>query len=168
MEKYKSIYKSPKGFSDIILIGEGEYLTGLFFEGSRDAFKHKESCEEKELPVFTETKKWLDGYFNGRKPDFTPRYKIEYLTPFRKEISEMILSIPYGETVTYGDIARAIAQKRGIKKMSAQAVGGAVGGNPICLIIPCHRVVGSKGDLVGYGGGIENKMALLRLEQNTK
>ena len=80
----------------------------------------------------------------------------------------MILSIPYGETVTYGDIARAIAQKRGIKKMSAQAVGGAVGGNPICLIIPCHRVVGSKGDLVGYGGGIENKMALLRLEQNTK
>lgn len=145
---------------------DGGFLTGLWFFGSRDSSKHIENCEEKELPVFGETAKWLDIYFSGKNPDFTPKYIIENLTPFGKEVIDIISSIPFGETLTYNDIAKIIAEKRGIEKMSAQAVGGAVGRNPICIIVPCHRVVGSNGSLTGYGGGIKNKTALLKLENN--
>lgn len=145
---------------------DGGFLTGLWFSGSRDSSKHVENCEEKELLVFGETAKWLDIYFSGKNPDFTPKYLIENLTPFRKEVIDIISSIPFGETLTYNDIAKIIAEKRGIEKMSAQAVGGAVGRNPICIIVPCHRVVGSNGSLTGYGGGIKNKTALLKLENN--
>lgn len=164
--KYKYHYKTPDGFSDIWMNGDGEFLTGLWFEGSRDAAKHCIDCAEKLLPVFEDTMKWLDLYFGGKKTDFVPKYKIENLTDFRKEVMEYMLSIPYGETITYGDIAGDIAKKRGIEKMSSRAVGGAVGWNPICLIVPCHRVVGSNRSLIGYGGGIKNKIALLKLEQN--
>lgn len=162
--RYKYFYKSPEGFSDIILTSDGQFLTGLYFEASRDAKKHSLEYEEKDLPVFSETIRWLDIYFAGKEPGFTPEYKLENLTEFRKEISEIMLSIPYGETITYGDIANTIAKRRGINKMSAQAVGGAVGWNPICLIIPCHRVIGNNGSITGYGGGISNKIALLDLE----
>ena len=93
-----------------------------------------------------------------------PEFKIKDLTPFRKEVSDIMLSIPFGKTMTYGEIAALVAQKHGIKKMSAQAVGGAVGWNPLCIIVPCHRVLGADKSLTGYGGGIKNKIALLELE----
>ena len=120
--------------------------------------------EEKDLSVFCSTKEWLDIYFSGRQPDFTPAYRIDGLTSFRKEVTDIMQTIPFGKTMTYGEIATLIAQKRGIRKMSAQAVGGAVGWNPLCIIIPCHRVLGADKSLTGYGGGIKNKIALLKLE----
>lgn len=163
---YKWIYKTPEEFDDILMNSDGEYLTGLWFVGSRDASKHINDCEEKNLPVFKETSKWLDIYFSGKTPDFTPKYKIENLTSFRKEVIDIMNSIPFGSTLTYNDISKIIAKSRGLEKMSSQAVGGAVGWNPICIIIPCHRVVGTNGSLTGYGGGIKNKVALLTHEQN--
>ena len=163
---YKWVYKTPKEFDDMLMNSDGECLTGLWFIGSKDDSKHIVDCEEKDLPIFKETSKWLDIYFSGKNPDFTPKYKIKNLTPFRKEVSEIMNSIPFGKTLTYNDISKIIAKKRGIKRMSSQAVGGAVGWNPICIIIPCHRVVGSNGSLTGYGGGLKNKVALLAHEQN--
>ena len=158
-------YKTPDGFSDLLLNSDGEYLTGLWFEGSADGSKHTSFGEEKELPVVRETCQWLDLYFTGKNPEFTPRYKINGLTPFRQEVIEIMKTIPYGETITYGEIAAIIDKKRGLTRMSAQAVGGAVGWNPICIIIPCHRVMGANGSLTGYGGGIANKIALLAHER---
>lgn len=165
---YKWFYKTPEEFSDIILSSDGEYLTGLWFMGSRDANKHTENCEEKELPVFKEAISWLDLYFAGENPDFTPQYKIHNMTDFRREVIDRMLLIPYGETISYGEIAKEIAKKRGLKRMSAQAVGGAVGWNPLCLMIPCHRVMGADGSVTGYGGGIQNKIALLKLERENR
>lgn len=163
---YKCTYTTPEGFSNMIMNSDGKNLTGLWFENSKDSSFHKTKCEEKDLEIFRETKKWLDIYFSGRNPDFIPRYKIENLTPFRQEVIDIMNSIGFGETLTYNDIAKMIAKKRGLKKMSAQAVGGAVGWNPICIIIPCHRVVGTNGNLTGYSGGIENKVSLLTHEKN--
>ncbi|MFR2776996.1 MAG: methylated-DNA--[protein]-cysteine S-methyltransferase [Intestinibacter bartlettii] len=161
---YKKSYKSPLGI--IYMRSDGENLTGLWFESSRDVSKHSYNFEEKDLPIFDETSRWLDIYFRGKNPDFTPKYKIENLTPFRSQVIDIMNKIPYGKTVTYNDIAKEIAQNRGIEKMSAQAVGGAVGWNPICIIVPCHRVVGTNGSLTGYGGGIQNKVKLLEIENN--
>ncbi len=163
---YKYTYKTPENFSNMIMNSDGENLTGLWFEGSRDTSKHILECEEKELEIFTETKKWLDIYFNGENPDFIPKYKINNLTPFRKEVIDIMNTIEYGKTITYNDISKIIAKKRGIERMSSQAVGGTVGWNPICIIVPCHRVVGTNGSLTGYGGGIKNKVGLLTLEKN--
>ena len=163
---YRFKYETPKQFSNIIMNSDGEYLTGLWFENSKDTLKHKKEGKEKNLAIFQETTKWLDIYFSGNISDFVPKYKIENLTTFRKEVINIMNKIPYGETVTYNDISKTIARNRGIQRMSAQAVGGAVGWNPICIIIPCHRVVGSNGSLTGYGGGIKNKVALLELEKN--
>ena len=163
---YKYTYKTPDDFSNMIMNSDGEFLTGLWFEGSRDSSKHIIDCEEKDLEIFKETSKWLDIYFSGENPNFIPKYKIANLTPFRQEVIDIMNSIGYGQTLTYNDIAKAIAEKRGIKRMSSQAVGGAVGWNPICIIIPCHRVVGTNGSLTGYGGGIKNKVELLKLEKN--
>ena len=163
---YKYFYKTPTEFDDILLNSDGEYLTGLWFVGSKDSLKHDSNCKEKELPIFKDTIKWLDFYFSGKEPNFTPKYKINNLTPFRKIVIDIMNKIPYGNTITYNDIAKEIAKIRGIEKMSSQAVGGAVGWNPICIIIPCHRVVGSNNSLTGYGGGIKNKVALLTIEGN--
>ena len=160
-----AIYKTPRGFSDMLMMSDGDVLIGLHFIDSRKAVKNCRDCAVCELPVFRETRRWLDEYFGGREPGFTPSYRIDGLTPFRKEVIDAMLEIPFGKTVSYGDIAAAIAKKRGMNKMSAQAVGGAVGWNPICIIIPCHRVVGANGSLVGYGGGIKNKVALLEHER---
>lgn len=159
---YKWKYKTPEGFTDIYMNSDGKNLTGLWFEGSRDSSKHTMDCEEKELPIFKETSKWLDIYFSGKNTDFTPKYKINNLTPFRKEVIDIMNTIPFGKTLTYNDMAKIIAKHRKIDKMSAQAVGW----NPICIIIPCHRVVGTSGSLTGYGGGISNKVSLLKLEGN--
>ena len=161
---YKYTYKTPKQFSNIIMNSDGQYLTGLWFEESRDTSKHQLICEEKELPIFKEVSKWLDIYFSGKNPDFTPKYKINNLTPFRKEVVDIMNTIEYGKLLTYNDISKIIAKNRNIEKMSRQAVGGAVGWNPICIIVPCHRVVGTNGSLTGYGGGINNKVELLKLE----
>ena len=157
-------YHTPEGFGDLLMRSDGKVLTGLWFEGSTDGRKHPAEGIVQDLPLFDETRRWLDIYFSGRQPDFTPRYRIDYLTPFRREVQGLMCKIPFGQTATYGDIAAAIAAKHGVAKMSAQAVGGAVGWNPICIIIPCHRVIGADGNLTGYGGGLHNKMALLRLE----
>ena len=163
---YKYKYQTENEFSNIVMNSDGKYLTGLWFEGSRDIKKHEINCEEKELPIFKETSKWLDIYFSGKEPNFIPAYKINHVTPFRKEVIDIINTIPFGKTLTYNDIAKMIAKNRNIERMSSQAVGGAVGWNPICIIIPCHRVVGTNGSLTGYGGGIKNKVALLTLEKN--
>lgn len=161
---YKYRYRTPNDFSDIIMNSDGESLTGLWFEGSRDSSKHTMNCEEKNLEIFQETSRWLDIYFGGKNPDFIPKYRIENLTSFRQEVIDIMNTIDFGRTITYQDISKMIAEKRGILKMSAQAVGGAVGWNPICIIIPCHRVIGTNASLTGYGGGIQNKVALLKLE----
>ena len=161
---FTKIYRTPDGFDDMIMSSDGDVLTGLRFINSENQSKHSIDRKEKDLPVFRDTKEWLDIYFSGRCPDFMPAYRIDHLTPFRKEVSDIMQSIPFGHTMTYGEIAALIAQKRGIKRMSAQAVGGAVGWNPICIIIPCHRVLGAGRSLTGYGGGIKNKIALLKLE----
>lgn len=160
--KYKKDYLSPLG--KISMISDGEYLTNLFFEDSKDIQKDFR-YQEKELAIFDDTIKWLDLYFSGKEPSFTPKYKIEGLTPFRKQVMDILNQIPYGTTITYKEIAKQLAKKRNLSKMSAQAVGGAVGWNPICLIIPCHRVIGINGNLIGYRGGVKNKMKLLELEQ---
>lgn len=163
---YKFLYKTPDDFSSIIMNSDGDYLIGLWFEDSRDSSKHTIDCCEKELEIFRETSNWLDIYFSGKVPNFIPKYKIANLTSFRKEVIDIMNSIEFGETLTYNDIAKIIAKRRGLKRMSAQAVGGAVGWNPICIIIPCHRVVGTNGSLTGYGGGMKNKVALLKHENN--
>ena len=149
----------------MVMTSDGEVLIGLHFVDSRKVAENCRDCAECDLPVFRETRRWLDEYFGGREPDFAPAYRIDGLTPFRKDVIDAMLKVPFGEATTYGDIAAAIAKKRRLKKMSAQAVGGAVGWNPICIIIPCHRVIGANGALVGYGGGIENKVALLGHER---
>ena len=157
-------YETPRDFDDLWMSSDGVALTGLWFEGSRDRVKRQADYVERDLPVFRETRRWLDLYFSGRRPDFTPDFRIDGLTPFREEVLKALLAIPYGETVSYGEIAAAIAEKRG-GRMSAQAVGGAVGWNPVCIVVPCHRVVGADGSLTGYGGGVRNKALLLELEK---
>lgn len=163
---YQWWYQTPDGFDDMRMNSDGKALTGLWFVGSGDASKHILGCEERNLPIFQKTGEWLDIYFSGKNPEFIPEYKINHLTPFRQEVIDIMNTIPFGSTCTYHDISKRLAEKRGLKRMSSQAVGGAVGWNPICIVIPCHRVVGSNGSLTGYGGGIKNKVALLTLEQN--
>lgn len=114
--------------------------------------------------ILKQTKEWLDIYFGGSEPGFTPPLKVKE-SDFRQAVCEIMLQIPYGQTMTYGEIASIIAEQKGIPRMAAQAVGGAVGHNPISIIIPCHRVVGTNGSLTGYGGGIQRKVALLELEK---
>lgn len=157
---YKKIYITPYNFDNIILENDGEYLTRLEFSNEEII------CENEE--VFTETVKWLDIYFSGVEPTFTPKLKVTGVSNFCLSVIDEIKDIPFGELLTYGDIAQSIAKKRGIKKMSAQAVGGALHRNPFCLIIPCHRVIGKNNSLVGYGGGINNKLNLLKLEGSYK
>lgn len=160
---YTYHYQSPLG--GITLSSNGTELTGLWFDGQKyfgDTLSKK--YEEKSLPVFELSVRWLDIYFSGEAPDFTPPLCMQ-TTPFRKAVWEIMLTIPFGETMTYGEIADRIANQKGLSKMSAQAVGGAVGHNSISLIIPCHRVVGTNGSLTGYAGGIEKKVQLLKLEK---
>lgn len=161
--EYTHRYQSPLG--DITLASDGEVLTGLWFDEQKYflATLCKEH-EEKDLPIFEQADHWLDLYFSGKEPDFTPSLSPKG-TAFRKAVWDILLTIPYGQTITYGEIADKIAKLRGLAQMSAQAVGGAVGHNPISIIIPCHRVVGTNGSLTGYAGGIERKVQLLTLEK---
>lgn len=165
---FKFKYKTPSQFDDIVLTSDGDVLTGLRFDNDKNRQKELASYKTQFLPIFKETVLWLDEYFSGKMPSFTPKDKIENLTPFRKIVVDIMNAISIGDTKTYGEIANEIAKMKGIKKMSAQAVGGAVGFNPICIIVPCHRVVGNNGKLVGYGGGVNNKKNLLILEKQFK
>ena len=110
--------------------------------------------EARDLPVFHEAARWLDLYFSGQEPAFTPPLCLQG-SPFRRAVWDLLLQIPYGQRMTYGELAAKLARQRGLDSMSAQAVGGAVGHNPISLIVPCHRVVGSQGNLTGYAGGLQ-------------
>lgn len=163
-ETYTQLYNSPLGklamrSDGSALIGLGlasQQAAGVAIAGSRP--------QEKSLPIFQESTRWLDTYFRGRAPSFTPKLKLTG-SDFQKRVCEIMLTIPFGETITYGEIAAQIARERGIPRMSAQAVGGAVGANPILLIVPCHRVIGAGGNLTGYGAGMERKIQLLTLEK---
>ena len=160
--EYTHHYDSP--FGGITLASDGEALTGLWFDGQKYfGASLSDHCEPRELPVFEEADKWLTIYFDGKEPDFMPPLSMK-TTPFRKAVWEILRTIPYGRTMTYGEIAERIAGQMGLCRMSAQAVGGAGGHNPISLMIPCHRVVGTDGSLTGYAGGIEVKKKLLVLE----
>ena len=165
-----AVYHSPTGFDDLLLISDGEALTGIFFEGSKSAetflSAHPKTLRTPREDLFPSVCRWLDVYFSGHQPVFEPPWKTPGLTPFQLEVQDALRAIPWGQTRTYGDIAAEIARARGIPKMSAQAVGQAVGANPLCLLIPCHRVVGANGKLTGYGGGLENKRRLLELERD--
>lgn len=162
--EYLHYTDSPLGRIMLSGCGENNSLTGLWFEGQKYfAADVEQPASEKFIPVFGEAEKWLEIYFTGKDPGFTPRLAPKG-TPFQKEVWDILLTIPYGQTVTYGYIASIIAEKRGIKRFSAQAVGGAVGHNPISLIIPCHRVIGADGSLTGYGGGLDRKASLLKSE----
>ena len=153
-------YDSPIG--SITLASDGKALTGLWFDGQKHygstmASQHEERTK---LPVFDATRQWLDISFSGHEPNFTPPLLL-LGTPFQQRIWKELLTIPYGQTVTYGELARCL------NIHSAQAIGRAVGRNPISIIVPCHRVVGSNGNLIGYAGGLERKRTLLELEQKS-
>ena len=159
MEDYIAHYSSPLG--SMTLASDGTALTGLWFNGQKyfaDTLKEVQTLNPN-LPVFDLTRQWLDIYFSGKEPTFTPPLLLQG-SPFRKQVWQLLLEIPYGRTMTYGELARKLQCK------SAQAVGGAVGHNPISLIIPCHRVIGADGSLTGYAGGVERKASLLKLESN--
>ena len=159
-----SDYPSPIGL--LTLISEDDVLTGVYYPGQINKDNpHYEKVQINEVPVLQKTSLWLDAYFKGENPEIDFKYHASG-TEFREQVWEELTKIPYGETVTYGSIAQKIAKLRGKTKMSAQAVGGAVGSNPISIIIPCHRVVGHNRKLTGYGGGLDNKRYLLQCEHH--
>ena len=159
---YTVHYTSPLG--GITLASDGMALTGLYFDGERD-FPDLSAAHKKDLPVFGEAMHWLDLYFAGKEPDFSPALNPTG-TAFQHAVWEILRTIPYGGTTTYGAIAKRLEKVTG-KRMSAQAVGGAVGRNPISILIPCHRVIGADGSLTGYAGGLDKKEYLLGLEGTT-
>ena len=163
---YTCKYKSPLG--EILLAADEIGLTGLWFEGQKYfANTLPDERISQETEILSEAKKWLDIYFSGEKPTFTlPLHPAG--STFRQAVWQILSEIPYGQTITYGEIASKIAERENISHMSAQAVGGAVGHNEISIIIPCHRVIGSNGKLTGYAGGIERKKYMLDLEAKHK
>ena len=166
MKFYKTDYKSPIG-KMTIYCDEKENIVGLWIEGQKylDNIVNGEIIKNNNLKIFDKTKKWLDAYFRGQKTDIKELSLKPIGNKFKQHVWQIVREIPYGKVTTYGDIAKQIAQKMKIEKMSAQAVGGAVGHNPIPIIIPCHRVVGKNGKLTGYAAGIDIKEKLLNLEQ---
>ncbi|MCF0238567.1 MAG: methylated-DNA--[protein]-cysteine S-methyltransferase [Sphaerochaetaceae bacterium] len=152
-------YTYPSPIGDLFITTTHNALKELRFNKPPLYFQ----CSEETQP-FKETKTWLDIYFEGKTPTFVPPITIEG-TAFQKEVWAIVANIPYGKTLSYGDIAKIIALKRNIKRMSSQAVGQGVGANPIAIIIPCHRVLGAKKELTGYAGGLDKKIFLLSLEK---
>ena len=154
---FTSHYLSPLG--GITMASDGDTLVGIWFDGQKyfgEGLANDYKTRD-DLPIFIETRRWLDTYFSGREPNFIPKLKMRG-SDFRKRVWEVLLNIPYGQTMKYGEIARTLGVR------SAQAIGGAVGHNPISLIIPCHRVLGAEGKLTGYAGGIDKKTWLLKME----
>lgn len=159
--QYTARYASPLG--DILLAADEQGLIGLWFAGQKYYAAKLGEVQAGTLPVLALAARWLDVYFAGEKPDFVLPLHLPG-TPFQQEVWQELCAIPYGQTVTYGEIARRLAARRGLPHFSAQAVGSAVGRNPVSVIVPCHRVVGAGGNLTGYAGGIDRKIALLKLE----
>ncbi len=160
---YTSTYDSAIG--SLLLAADDIGLVGLWLNSDRFYANLLANCESvvKETPILETVKRWLNAYFSGREPKIELPFHL-IGTPFRQEVWQLLLQIPYGQVVTYGDLARKMAEKRGVAHMSAQAIGGAVGHNEILIIIPCHRVIGANGNLTGYAGGIDKKLKLLELE----
>lgn len=159
---YVQNYASPVG--GILLAADEIGLTGVWFDGEKFfADNLPAEYEERETATLASAKRWLDIYFSGKRPDFTPPLH-PVGSAFRMKVWDILLKIPYGQTITYGEIARQLAATSDGRKMSAQAVGGAVGHNEISIIIPCHRVVGANGNLTGYAGGLNRKIKLLTCE----
>ncbi len=157
---YIGQYESPIGV--LTITTNKDKLTGIWFCEADAKRNYKELLKE-ETNVMKETFSWLDTYFEGKEPEFEVPFELKG-TAFRMEVWKILCEIPYGETITYGEIAKKMAKKLGKEKMSAQAVGGAVGHNPISIMIPCHRVIGMNGNLTGYAGGIERKRKLMEFE----
>jgi methylated-DNA-[protein]-cysteine S-methyltransferase len=158
------LYHHDSPLGKIVLSSDGDALTGAWFEDQKyfpDHFRNQPTAPS--LPVFDAANEWLTIYFSGKVPSFLPPLSLQ-TTPFRKSVLELLLQIPYGHTTTYREISRQVARQMGVATMSAQAVGGAVGHNPLSLFIPCHRVIGSNGSLTGYAGGLNRKIELLKLE----
>jgi len=161
---YSTTYQSPIGI--ITLACDGDNLAGLWTEGQKyhGATIPQKMVENSDIPIFNATKNWLNRYFAGEKPRISELPLAPIGSEFRQNVWDILCKIPYGEVITYGDIAKKMAVQMNRKSMSSQAVGGAVGHNPISIIIPCHRVVGANGSLTGYAGGISKKIKLLELE----
>ncbi len=164
MEMYTAHVSSPLG--GILLVSDGEALRGLYFAGQRHCPAALAAEERPELAVFEKTRVWLRRYFAGERPDFSVPLRLEG-TAFQRAVWERLRAIPYGETVSYGALAAELA-RTGAKPCSARAVGGAVGRNPVSILVPCHRVVGADGSLTGYAGGTERKRALLEIERGAR
>ena len=162
--QYTTYYDSPIG--RLLLAADDQGLTGLWIEGQKYFANYLDpEHEQRDCPAFAKARKWLDDYFAGKEPAFTPPIHMVG-TDFQNEVWEILLEIPYGKTTTYGQIAQRIAEKRGLPRMSAQAVGQAVGKNPVSILVPCHRVVGAGGKLTGYASGLEKKVWLLEHEKS--
>lgn len=161
--QYISHYQSPLG--PVLLAANHNRLSGLWFQGQKYFARCLDKTHaEKEIPLFQSVKHWLSIYFSGKKPDFSIPLHFTG-TAFQHEVWETLCTIPYGQTITYGQIASQMALKRGLSRLSAQAVGNAVGHNSISILVPCHRVIGKSGSLTGYAGGMDKKLKLLNLEK---
>lgn len=163
---YSTPYDSPLGELTLACGKDGEALTGLWIKGQKyfpDTLPER-SQPENEPPVFRQAREWLDRYFAGEEPKIEELKLAPTGTPFRQEVWSLLCRIPYGQVTTYGTLGKALAAQNGLAGMSGQAIGGAVGHNPISIIIPCHRVVGARGSLTGYAGGLEKKIWLLKHE----
>lgn len=159
---FTTTYASPLG--EMTMASDGQALTGLWFSGQKYFGANLPSASiPGNLPVFDKTAAWLDRYFSGQQPG-PPPPMAPFGSPFQRSVWDILRQIPYGDLTTYGQISKQMAKRLGRNSMSAQAVGGAVGHNPISILIPCHRVIGSGGSLTGYAGGLERKLFLLRLE----
>lgn len=160
--EYTRSWTSPLG--GMTLASNGEALTGLWFDGQKVfASTLSAARSDRNLPVFDETVRWLDIYFSGKAPGFTPAMRLTG-TAFQHAVWDILLTIPYGQTMTYGQVAERLTGWTGLRRASARAIGGAAGHNPALLIVPCHRVIGADGSLTGYAGGIDRKAELLRME----
>lgn len=161
---YTAHYNSPIG--KLLLAEKDNSLVGVWIEGQKYFLGtlRDEMREDNDSSVLLQAKKWLDRYFAGGKPSIGELPLAPAGSEFRKEVWKILCEIPYGEVTTYGEISKKLASRRGLNRMSAQAVGGAVGHNPLSIIVPCHRVVGANGSLTGYAGGLQKKIKLLTHE----
>ncbi len=160
---FKSYYNSNLG--KIIIVADNRYVYGLYFDNQKYLPENLEKLEiNNNSPIIKQVKLWLEEYFNGKKPNLE-NLPIKLIgSEFKMLVWSVLKTIPYGKTITYGEIAKTLARKTNKEKISARAVGNAVGHNPISIIIPCHRVIGANGKITGYAGGIDKKIALLKLE----
>lgn len=167
---FQTIYTPPfKGLGNISIVSDGKNIVGVWIDGQKyfaSALKEKPVLKDN-IPVLVKTRNWFDCYFAGERPSISDIPIVISGSRFRQIIWKLLCEIPYGETTTYKELAKKAAGILGKQSMSAQAVGGAVGHNPISVIIPCHRVIGSDGSLTGYAGGIDKKKILLDHEQKT-